>query len=248
MLNLLRAEGYKLRRSKLFYITLGCVVILTVIAVLQSSIGAEPDKGSGQANLVLRVYYPFHEVGLLPSMLPAFQAVFITMFLTAEFGTGTIRDAVVLGYRRVPIYLSKLAIASFGSVVMLAAALFSAFAAAFLVVGRSALFSFTELLALLRSMSVLVLLFLAFASLFVMLAFLIRNTGGTMAVCLGVILVCGFAVSGAGRNWWPMMHISNVAVPNPDGGAIRWAVFVAFVYLSGCSIAGGILFSKQDIK
>ncbi|KON87987.1 hypothetical protein AF332_14920 [Sporosarcina globispora] len=252
MLNLLRADFYRLKRSKPLYICSAAVGIFTALVMINTIFPLVENKETIYPNTLQWIYLLFNESGLLPTSITIFQAIFITMFITTEFNTGTIRDSVSLGYGRIKIFTSKLITVFSGSIIMMFAAIISTLIVSILVLGVYGSFIVNDLFQLALMMLVEGLLFMAFASVFVMIAFIIKNTGGAMSVSICLILFFDFAVSGAQdglwRYLWLLMNISPVAVPNPEIDSIKIAITVAFSYLIVCIAIGGFVFNKQDIK
>ena len=255
MINLLKGDFYKLKRSKSFYIcTSICVGLIAFFAAYIAIDYASFEKLKEQVYLstFAWIYLPFNETSFLPTFMPIFQAIFITMFVTSEYTSGTIKDGVSLGYSRTKIYLSKLITVSVGSIIMMLAAIFSTGLAAILIFGIYGSFSINDLLQLVRMAGISGLLFIGFAGIFLMVGTLVKNMGHSMAINICIVIFLGFIVSGAGDTvWgriWLLMNFAPNAVPQPEIAGIKMAIAVALTYLTGCSCIGAFSFRKQDIK
>lgn len=251
MLNLLKADFYKLRRTKSFFICLGLLAAVVSYIIIDFSSSAHIKEQLSPSTFHW-IYMLFHEKAFLPYFIPVFQAIFITMLITNEYGTGTIKDPVSLGFSRSKVYLSKLVTVSVASIVMMIVALvFTAITSVF-TFGIYGAFTIYDLLLLLRMLLIQGLLYTAYGSIFLMIAFLIKNTGGTMAFSIFFSLIVGSLGSLVGNSYVGrmllLMNFSPTAVPHPQAVDIRIATVVALSYLILCSGIGGFTFNKQDIK
>lgn len=244
MLNLLRSDFYKLRRSKTFFtclVILALIVAYIIIDISSSSYTKEQLSPS-----------TFHWIYMLfqvPYFIPVFQALFITMLITNEYSTGTIKDSVSLGFSRMKIYMSKLITVSVGSISMMIVAILSTGITSIFVFGIYGAFSMVDLLLLARTILIQALLYTAYGSIFLMIAFLIKNIGGTMAFNIFFILILASII---GNSSWGrillLMDFSPTSILNPQAVDIRITTAVALSNIVICSGIGGFIFKKQDIK
>ncbi|MCM0648933.1 ABC transporter permease [Clostridium swellfunianum] len=251
MLNLLRADLYKLRRSKSFFICLG--ILAAIVAYIIIDFGSSAHiKEQFSPSTFHWTYMMFKEKSFLPYFMPVFQAIFITMLITSEYSTGTIKDSVSLGFSRMKIYMSKLITVSVGSILMMLAAFITTGITSILVFGIYGSFSMYDLLLFIRMFLIQSLLYTAYASVFLMIAFLIKNIGGTMAFSIFFSLILGSLSSIFGNGYLGrvmlLMNFSPTAMPNPQAVDIRIAIAVALSYLILCFSIGGFTFKNQDIK
>ena len=157
MLNLLRADFYKLRRSKSFFICLGILALFVAYIIIDFSSSAHIKEQLSPSTFHW-IYMLFMERAFLPYFIPLFQAIFITMLITSEYSTGTIKDSVSLGFSRRKIYMSKLITVSVGSILMMLVAIFFTIITSIFVFGIYGSFSMYDLLLLLRMLLIQVLL------------------------------------------------------------------------------------------
>lgn len=251
MLNLLRSDFYKLRRSKSFFICSGILAVVVVYIIIDFGSSARMKEQLSPSTFHW-IYMIFEEKAFLPYFLPVLQAIFITMFITSEYSTGTIKDSVSLGFSRMKIYISKLITVSVGSILMMLVAIFFTGIAASFVFGIYGSFSMYDLLLLVRMLLIQGLLYTAYGSIFIMIAFLIKNIGGTMAFSIFFSLIIGSLSSVVGNGYLGrillLMNFSPTAIPHPQAVDMRIAIAVALSYLILCSGIGGFTFKKQDIK
>jgi ABC-2 type transport system permease protein len=251
MLNLLKADFYRLKRSKSFYICLGIITLFVSYVILDFSSSAHLKEQLSQ-NTFHWIYMLFAEKAFLPYFIPALQAIFITMLITSEYSTGTIKDAVSLGFSRISIYISKLITVAVGSIIlMLVAVLFTAITSIF-VFGIYGSFTWYDFVLLIRMLIIQALLYTAYGSIFLMLTILIKNVGGAMAFNILFSLVLGSLSSVVGNSYLGrmmlLMNFSPTAVPYPETVDLVIAIVVGLFYLLLCTGIGGFIFKKQDIK
>lgn len=251
MLNLLRADFYKLKRSKSFFICLLMSVLLVAYIIIDFSSSAHIKEQLSPSTFHW-IYMLFNEKAFLPYFIPLFQAIFITMLITNEYSTGTVKDSVSLGFSRIKIYISKLITVSVGSILMMIVAILTTAITSIFVFGIYGYFSMYDLLLIARMFLIQVLLYTAYGSLFLMIAFLIKNIGGTMVFSIFFSLMIGSLGSVVGDGYLGrillLMNFSPTAVPHPQVLDISIAIAVALSYLIFCTGVGGLTFNKQDIK
>lgn len=251
MLNVLRADFYKLRRSKSFFICLGILAAVVAYIIVDFSSSAHIKEQLSPSTFHW-IYMIFEEKAFLPYFLPVLQAIFITMLITNEYSTGTIKDSVSLGFSRTQIYFSKLITISVGSILMMLVALVTTAMTSIFVFGIYGSFLMVDLLLLVRMFLIQGLLYTAYGSLFLMIAFLIKNVGGTMAFSIFFSLIIGSLSSVVGNSYIGrillLMNFSPTAVPYPQAVDMWIAIAVALAYLILCTGLGGFTFKKQDIK
>lgn len=251
MLNLLKADFYKLRRSKSFYICMGIIALFVAYVIFDFKSSAHIKEQLNPSTFHW-IYMFFHETSFLPYFIPALQAIFITMLITSEYSTGTMKDAVSLGFSRPLIYISKLITVSIGSVIIILIAVLSAAITSIFVFGFYGTFTTYDAVLILRMLVIQVLLYTAYGSIFLMIAYLIKNIGGTMAFSIIFSLILSSLGSVVGNGYMGRLFLLKnfppTAVPNPQAVDIRIAVVVALSYLILCGVIGGFTFYKQDIK
>ena len=120
MNKLLWANWARLRRYKAFWLTLAGVFLVSLLSIWSGSRAAQQLAQSGFVRTLDSYYFA------LATFLGGLYAVFFSLFLSAEFSDGTVRNKLVVGHSRVHIYLADY-------LVCLAACL--AFAAAWLLGG-----------------------------------------------------------------------------------------------------------------
>lgn len=251
MRNLLKADLYKLKRSKSFIICLITIALFVTYVILDFSSSAHRKEQLSQSTFHW-IYTLFNEKAFLPYFIPLLQSIFITMLITNEYSTGTIKDSVSLGYNRIKVYLSKLITISIATFIMMFIAIFFIGITSIFVFGIYGNFTFFDLLLMIRMFLIHGLLYTSYASIFILIAYLIKNIGATMAFSIFFSLILGslgtlLGSSSIGRALL-LMNFSPTGVPHPQIIDIIIAILVALSYLIICSVIGIYLFKKQDIK
>ena len=114
MRKLLRANFYRLKKSLLLLLCAAAACLLSLIVM----IGIHPD-GENLRTLDEILLQPFPFLVLI-------EAVFISLFLGAEYQDGTLRNKLIVGHSRSQVYLASLAAALAGCLAVMGGWLLSA--------------------------------------------------------------------------------------------------------------------------
>ena len=189
MSKLLKADIYRLFRTKAFYVCLiimYCIIGLNAVIIKMShTLGIEGEIANYNG-------ITFGLEMLTISNIKLFMGIFIAVFVASEFNFGTMKNLVSKGFDRAKIYLSKLITMSIASIIMV----MNMFLVAILVVtfatGELGEITSSYLLEILRLLAIELLLYVALGSVFLMIAMVIRSSGGAIAInILGVITFYG---------------------------------------------------------
>lgn len=183
------------------------------------------------------------------------MAVFISLYIGADFRDGTLRNTVSKGFKRRDIYLSKLITVMAATLFLVVLAILSAVLFSGLCWGFGSLDSQTVSLLAYR-LSLQTLLHLGLASFFVMTAVLIKQTGPTVAVniCLLIFVTAFLSVGSAfhatGFNpltIWIAEALSSLEFDTVSGLVVLQALALMVVYILLPTLAGIAVFKKRDI-
>ena len=177
MFRLLHANFSRLWRNKLFWLGMAAMLLFSVFICLDNN----------SAQIKYEESYPLESFFFSYTIFAGvFCAAFSSLYIGTEYSDGTMRNKVVIGHRRVYVYLSNL-------VISIAATLMTcgAFILAMLAVGIPCFGFFEEstvtvLIYFLSSLATVV----AFCALFTMLSMLIPSRAVVAAFCL----LCFFAM------------------------------------------------------
>lgn len=251
MKNLLSSDFYKLRRLKSFWV---CLIInaglaLANVLLIQYSNGGAPD-GIGALE-----YFP----RCFSTSTPLLACISLSIFAAGEFGYGTMKNIASHGFRRGAIFFSKTLVGWLISLVyMVGYFLFTSFPALiFWGLGTASETFVTDAL-LITSLQIL--LTFAFSTLFTAVAFLLRQSGGSMALSFCIMQ---FSLLGASllqlflqevlhiKNQLPSYLISSCmnALYDPlTQEVIQRCLLVGFGFLIVFLLCGLLPFRKRDIK
>jgi ABC-type transport system involved in multi-copper enzyme maturation permease subunit len=264
MTGLIKAEWYKLWRSRLFYVLLiviacvaafytGVVKFLDTNPLAQGEAVAVGDvfafPAAGQSGVFL--------LGELSVMISICLAAFVGLFIASEFNNGTIHHALALGKSRAEVFFSKLFSAGVVTTTFLLAACIISTAGLTLLFDFGTL-SFGEYLKqLFAVLSLQLLLHVTYSILFCLIAFLNRSTGHTILISIGYVLTSSVLLSilgsfdtfGAIAKILPQYYatalgnFSDSIIPLAVG-----AIAVSVVYSVAAIWVGNRLFKKVDVK
>lgn len=259
MVNLLRADFYKLFRAKSFYICAAIAALLSILNVvllnrsLNSELGISPSllgydglfaltSGIGQATL--------------------FITIMNSIFVPSEFAHGTIKNIASRGLSRWSIYLSKLIIGIFVSVAYILVCSLCSFGVGSAMWGMGDI-DRAVFLDISRMLGLFLLAEVAVQSIFIMFGFLIRHTGGTSFTNLGIMILAQtliLPVINFGLSEW--LKLENIDVTDywPASYLIRYGsldilsediitgVIVSCAFIVVTTALGIFSFYKRDIK
>ncbi len=259
MINLLRSDFYKLFRTKAFYI---CGVLAAAFAVLGVILLSSAFKFELGIDASLLGYDGLYALITGTGQAGLFITIMVSMFIPQEFSFGTMKNIASRGISRTNIYLSKIIIGVFISIAYALLCASVCFTVGSIMWGTGEL-TRAVYLDISRMIGLFLLAEIAMQCIFIMVGFFVRQTGGTVATNLAIIiavpaLIAQF-VDFAVRQWlkvenfsfnkyWPETYISrylslNIAQSDINTGTI---VCVSFIVVS---IAIGIFFfHKRDIK
>ncbi len=268
MSTLLKADCYKMFRQRSFYICLIVCVILAVIQVfsvdysstiLLSMSAADPSMAEIAApyttlSASAQLKGTFSLNGIL------FAAIFIPLFVSSEFRSGTVKNTLAKGFSRTQYFFSKWIVSLIFSIVVVL--LYSAAAT----VTGTFLWGFGSVDAgyysdIVQFVLLQILVNAAFASLFLMFSFLIRSTGGAIALNVCVLQFASLAVSliemllywCTGQdfpitNGWLATNVTQLITDPLTTTLAMQAIIVSLAYLLVCTGIGLVSFVKRDVK
>lgn len=184
MSRLLSANFMRLKYSKVFWI---CVAAMAGFAAVMQWFNYRDIKDGAEVILEgdLLVFVPFVSIA---------AGAFASLFLGTEYSDGTIRNKVVIGHRRVDIYLSNLITTAAAAIIMCAAYLI-----VYSLIGAAVIGSFTaKPLAILTQILCVMVLSAAFAALFTLLA--MNNQNKAVSAVLCVLLAFALLLAGSYLN------------------------------------------------
>ncbi|MDF2543722.1 MAG: putative rane protein [Herbinix sp.] len=267
MKNLLRSDFYKLFKSKTFYI---CALVASVLSaasifilkwansVMQSQ-GVVEDPATGAVINVLpyKDGLSFGIAVFSDNTIPLFIGIIISILLSAEFTHGTMKNVVSKGFARHKVYLSKFLTMVTAAVIFMIIVSIVATLSASIALGAFGTLSGTLLLQLIRVWGIEILLVSAFVSVFVMVAMVVRNNGGVIAINICLLLFANLVYSLLElifRHKIPfsdyslLVNMASMANFQPEGEVIVRAIIVGVCFLAVSLFIGLSMFRKVDVK
>jgi ABC-2 type transport system permease protein len=266
MLNILKSDFYKLKKSRAFWI---CAILSVLFAaffvtsiqtgksiaqknpdlrnhkIVEMAEAAEGITGASSLALVLPMGFNIILVG-----------VFVAIFVSSEFTNGTIKNTLSRGAERAKVFFSKFIVCGTASLIMLIAFIFSMLTAGSFAWGfdPTGTVTFVSILGLISLQMIII---LAYTALFTFISMTMRSNGGAMAtniICVLMVsmLLIGVSILFGGKidlsEYWLEWALSKLAVLSPSSGDIVQGMLIAFGWIIASLIAGVTLFKKQDVK
>jgi hypothetical protein len=258
MLNLLRADFFKLKKDRTFMAAIIIMFIFSILnpltfLILKNMVNTEmPDQfanlfdASGRG-VFLMGFNIFNNSGLI---LP----IMIVLFLAREFQYGTIRNKLITGKSRVQVYLSDLIVGTVFGIVMVTILSVLSLAIGTLILGYGSAFSLSFILKV--YISGLFIFIVSFA-ISTFLVFVTRSIAFSLIVNLFLLVIVGaLGTALSGKNVI-LDKIMNLTIVGQTVTVMAGQVTTAFMFktvltsivtLIVITFAGIILFEKADLK
>ncbi len=259
MIRLLRADFYKLFRAKSFYICGFIAAALSILGVvlLNSSINSELGIDAS-----LLGYDGLYALITGISQATLFITIMNSIFVPSEFAHGTMKNIASRGFSRWSIYLSKLVVALFISVVYVLLCSVCSFALGSIMWGTGDI-DRAMCLDIAKMLGLFLLAEAATQSIFIMFGFIVRHTGGTSFTNLGIIIlaptlilpIINFGLSEWCKlenfdisNYWPATYLSKYLSLDILQEDIITGIIVCCAFIVVTTVLGIFSFYKKDIK
>ncbi|WP_100489337.1 ABC transporter permease subunit [Sporolactobacillus pectinivorans] len=267
MLNILKSDFYKLKKSRAFWICTALCVIFGAMMVfyMQKQLAAAQLSGHDHDLDPLVPLIPhvsgIFMMGNLMSVLGntphiLIMGVFTAIFVSSEFIYGTMKNTLSRGADRIKVIFSKFIVCSIASLVMLGVYTLATLITGTMVWGfdpqKAA--TFLGILAMLLTQALLV---LSFTTIFVFTSMSMRSNGGAIAVNVICVVLVSLLLSATSSllgptvdlgKYWLMGNITTLATISPASGDITHGILVALGWSVAAILAGIGLFKKQDVK
>lgn len=267
MSRLLRADFYRLWKTKSYYVCLavaaaiaifGAVMTQVSINVMKAAAKTEPSMQQSIDKLVENTKtggLGYLGTSMSDSTIPLLIAIVVSLFVCMYFSSGAIKNAH--GFRRSEIYSSVLITSAVSALILMVVYMLFAFVAATVLwgVGKA---DTDIILGLLKMIGTVSLLLIGCVSLFVMVATLLRNSGGTIAINLGSFIVVPILLNVINNlliksdivlvKYWIVSASGYVAQLKPLNDDIIRSLIVAGCYIVVSCAVGYFAFEKRDIK
>ena len=180
MNKLLSAGFFRLKKNLLFWLSM----VFMAIAGISFPLAAYAD--SQKYGLVYTLEGNFFTSAVFAVIL---SSVFCSLFIGADYSSGTIRNKVIAGHNRVSLYLANLVICIAACLLMTAA-----YSAAYLATGLPLLGTFTiSAKTVMTFVAILLCLIIAASALFTVISMLIRSKASSAVTCILLAFILLFA-------------------------------------------------------
>jgi ABC-2 type transport system permease protein len=259
MFNIIKADFYKFFKSKTFYVSLIVALLFATLYVVATYFGVQqmgqpggPPVGAIETNtrgLLFRAIDSNIVIMLI--------AVMTSIFVSAEYSTGIIKDTVSSGKSRTKIFLSKLIVTAVGASLILVFNVIyqTLFGLLFLEYGTA--FNMVEFWLVLKTLFSALVVIISFNTLFATLTTAFKTLGASLASNIGLLMFGGlifYLISLIGdffkniTDYWLADNLTKI-VQNAMLNSYEFKpLIIALCYLIVSVIAGILIFKKQDIK
>jgi ABC-2 type transport system permease protein len=267
MINILKSDFYKLRKSRAFWI---CTVLCAIFGVMmvfymkrQFAAAQLPGHDHDLDPLVPLIPHisGVFMMGNLMSVLGnsphiLIMGIFTAIFVSSEFIFGTMKNVLSRGADRINVIFSKFIVCSISSLVMLSVYTLTTLITGTIVWGFDPQKAATSS-GIITMLLMQALLVLSFTMIFVFTAMSMRSNGGAIAVNVVYVLLVSLLLSAISSilgptvnlgKYWLKDNIVALATISPASGDIINGILVALGWGIVAIIAGIVLFKKQDVK
>lgn len=256
MINVIRSDFYKLFRMKSFYICGLLSGIFGVLSVMLLDVAGDFLMIGKDPNGINSITYSMGDS-------ETFATIFLSLLVASEFSHGTIKNMVSRGISKVNIYLSKIIVGIFTVITYSLTSILFGFICASIKWGVGE-YNQNEFLEILKMFGLYILAAICLESMFIMIAFVVRNTGGTIAVnlvLLNAIAAIIFPVIDLIAAQWDVIHraidssaywvgtyTGTFAKLGLEQYIINRGIIVCLSYFVISTIIGIVTFYKKDIQ
>jgi hypothetical protein len=257
MTNLLCSDFYRLFKSKSFYICTAVAMFfmgLSIFIVKWAATMTSKEEGGAAVSMMYKDGITYGITSFASSNVQLILSIIIAIFVTSEFTYGTMKNVVSKGFSKVQIYFSKLITMIAATLIIIFATVLTGTVCAAIITGKLGAVS-PEVL---KIIGIETLLNTARASLFVLVAFLVRNLGGAIAInIIGVISIepmIFMLLQYLAKNKIKFSDFSlSFNISCYFGSTVQTedyirSLIVGVVFLAVSIIAGIFAFQKADVK
>lgn len=247
MINLLKAELYKLRTSKNFYL----VILLNILQCIVVYAFSEKFRYLNGKEMFSRMFDMQNYLGFWELI-----AIFASDYIVTEFSSGYIKNLVSYGHKRVSIFISK-GIAYFIGIAIICCVLPIVMSIINTVVnGYGEAFDFQSVMYFIGLILLMIFIHCSIASIGLLAAFISKNASVTVAAIVMIDvanrIINIFAIRSHTAdvlyNKLIFAQITKVLSDNVKVFDIFQAVIISLVTMFVCMIIGLFVFKRAEIK
>jgi len=265
MRNIIKADFYKLKNSKPFWICLALSLLFGIIIMVglqQAMVMAQQPRHDPDLDALLDMIPHASGAYLLSSSMSygfhiIFIGVFVAVFISSEFSFGTMKNTLSRGAGRIKVFFSKFLVCSAAALTMLFGFILTSLLTGSIIWGFDphGIVTASGMISMLLMQALLT---VAFTALFTFVSMTMRSNGGAIAVnimcvtmastLLGAISMLLFGGRFDLSHYWIGGAISKLATVTPVSGDIIQGIFIALIWGIASMIFGTTLFKKLDVK
>lgn len=246
MLNLLKCEFYKLKRSKIFYILIVLGIIEGIIGIILSP----PLRNDCGKEGMLGMFAGGEFLGQI-----IFLGIF-TIYITNEFKSGYIKNSISYGHKRRDIVLSKIIVFSIAAIIINLMLPITVTVIETVMNGYGETFNFKAFAFILRVVLIMIISYVVIASIAVLVSFICRNIIAPMAIFylldMANRLSSAFSLRSNDFRYLyqkTIFYIPNIAISNVISiSQVVQAVFHGLMVIAFSILLSIYVFNKADIK
>lgn len=277
MFRLINAESYKLKKSKSFFIcsiVMVCFVLL-LFGMLFLADGIQKgnfENGTGGVTITKNGSdiesasgSIFDEINLMDilqqvfsgSMMSCTLAIFVSIFVIGEFGSGMIKNIVGKGCSKTAIYLSKLFMTALASICIALAGVLTLLLFGRIFIGTQA-FSNTFWHNFFIYTGIQLLIVISLSALFMLTSELCRTTAGGISLNIGIIVLSSLLMGGLDAiytaqkikpsQFWIISQSERLPLEGFTASSVTQSLLVAVFWFVLTTLLGIWHFRKSDIK
>lgn len=249
MLNTLRMEMYNLRHSKPFrvmlFVALGFAVFTTVLFAIGES--------AGEASGIVALSRALWDAPLMFVL----SAVFCSMFIGADFHNRTVDNQIASGHSRIQVLLGKSIAFSIGTIPIIMMSPFVRTTVYTIMFGWGGTGVGADLAYVLRAVCLSILLNISCSTVYILFAFLFKDSGKTAACSITFYLVLDLICSLLGERFagiktfyehTPFSLARLAAEPTLGSSQILTAIASAVICIAVFLTLTWLSFRKSDLK
>ncbi len=260
MSKLLRSDFYRLFRSISFYICTIVAMGLMAINIILMDMANKMTEGETVFDITSR-YKDGISYGLTAfsnGNVQMLLSIVLAIFVTAEFSHGTMKNVVSKGFSKLQIYFSKLITMLAATYIIIIATFIVGTLAATVIIGNIGDLNSDYLVQIFKTGGIEILLNTALVALLLLVAMVIRNLGGTIAINAIGIMSFGplifslleYLVKGKIKfsEFSLLNNIAFLANVKAESSDYIRAIIVGVVFFTVSTTLGIIAFRKADVK
>ncbi|UHA58533.1 ABC transporter permease [Metabacillus litoralis] len=247
--NLIKSEGYKLRKDRAFQLLTWMLIAISFLFPL-----LEFDR-EGSALPIVNDYYRNEILGVHTNIVKLIPSILAGFFITSEYSMGTMKSIASSGNSRMRIYFAKLAVFTVGAILI-------SLILPMIMTGASAIYfgfdDMPEWTYYLQTIGLIILYSAAFASIMAVFSILFTDSGKTIAFLLLFFMFVDWplqVLAAKAPFFEPMISHSVfklvydiVVIDQLKGTEVLIIVVIPILTFVAFGLIGSFIYQKKEIK